>query len=227
MNEITQDQLVKVVPANIRNRINQELIDTINNIEGNEIFKESFRDNLLGYTSVMKDGRFKIQSYIDAVQYVSHKLLGCSNIQAYTKTFPDRFQRFVDEGTTDKDIASYVSAYNKNQLVNKILEQTLVPTHVLNADIYQKAINTQAELMMTANSEKVRSDAANSLLTHLKPPETTKIELDVGIKNDSLIDDLRKTTMELAAQQKQLIEKGILNTKEIAESKIIEGEIIE
>jgi hypothetical protein len=105
------------------------------------------------------------------------------------------------------------------------MEQTLVPTHVLNADLYQKAINVQAELMLSANSEKVRSDAANSLLIHLKAPETTKIKLDIGIQSDSMIEELRKTTMELAAQQRQLIESGVVNAKHIAESRIIEGEI--
>jgi hypothetical protein len=36
------------------------------------------------------------------------------------------------------------------------MAQTLVPSYVLNADLYQKALNTSAELMISAKSEKVR-----------------------------------------------------------------------
>lgn len=228
MNEIvTIDQLKRIVPKQLREKVDESLVDLINNISTDEHFREIYRDNLLSYISVLSEPRYKISSYIEACKYVSHKLLGSSNIEAYTKTFPDRFQRFLNAGCSDKEISHYVSSYNKNQLVNKILEQTLVPTHVLNADLYQKAINVQADLMLNAKSEKVRADAANSLLTHLKPPETTKIKLDIGIQNDSVIEDLRKTTMELAAQQRALIESGLMTTKDVAEMRVIEGELDE
>jgi hypothetical protein len=224
---ITQDQLERVLPKQHRGRITEEVIQEINNIMGDEVVRESFRDNLLGYTNVIGDGRFKIQDYINAVKYVSYKLLGSSNIEAYAKTFPARYQRLVDEGASSKDISAYSTAYNKNQLVNKIYEQTLVPTHVLNADVYQKAINVQAHLMLHANSEKVRTDAANSLLNHLKKPEAAKIELDIGYKEDRSIQELREATMALARQQRELIESGTLNARDIAHSKIIQGERIE
>ena len=166
------------------------MVDEINGLITDPKLRENYRENLLSYTSVLADGKYKIGDYINAVKYVSYKLLGSSNIEAYSKTFPDRFQRLVQEGADDKTISSYSTAYNKNKLVNLIFEQTLVPSHILNADLYQKALNVQAQLMISAASEKVRSDAANSLLTHLKMPETTKIELDVGIKVDKSIEDL-------------------------------------
>jgi len=168
----------------------------------------------------MADGRFKIADYVNAVKYVSHKLMGDSNIAAYTKTFPDKYQRFVQNGVDAKDIASYVTAYNKSKLVNLIFEQTLVPSYVLNQDLYQKALNVQAELMITAKSEKVRSDAANSLLTHLKMPETQKVELDIGVEEDSSIATLRATTLELARQQRLMVEAGAMNAQEVAHSKL-------
>jgi len=224
---ITEEVFKQCLPRQLRNNLTSDLLDNINNIIVNDEIRDSFRENLVSYTSVLNDGKFKIQDYINAVRYVSYKLLGNSNIDAYTKTFPDRFQRMVDEGKDSKFISAIVVGYNKNILVNKILEQTLVPSHVLNADLYQKAINVQAELMLNAKSEKVRSDSANSLLIHLKPPEATKIELDIGIKQDKTIDDLRATTMELVKQQKALIEQGNMSAQDIAHSKIIEGELDE
>jgi hypothetical protein len=149
-------------------------------------------------------------------------MMGKTNIDAYSLTFPDRIKRFTKIKKTAKEISSIVAIYNRSKLVNLIYEQTLIPSWILNQDLYQKALNTQAELMITAKSEKVRSDAANSLLTHLKRPETTKVELDVTHKEDSSISELRQATLELARQQRLMIEAGQSNADEIARSNIID-----
>lgn len=221
MTALTIDQFRQCLPDKVKKSVNQELIDQINSTLSDPEAYEAYRDNLLSYTKVMADGRFKISGYIDAVRYVSHKLMGCTNIDAYTKTFPDKYQRFIQQGVSAKDIASYVTAYNKSKLVNLIFEQTLIPSYVLNQDLYQKALNVQAELMVSAHSEKVRSDAANSLLTHLKMPETQKVELEIGVKEDSTIAALRATTLELSRQQRMMLEAGALTAQQVAHSKFV------
>ena len=221
MSALTIDQFKQALPDKVKKSLNQELIDQINTTLGDPELYESYRDNQISYTKVMADGKFKVSSYIDAVRYVSHKLMGCTNIDAYTKTFPDKYTRFMAQGVAAKDIASYVTAYNKSKLVNLIFEQTLIPSYVLNQDLYQKALNVQAELMTTANSEKVRCDAANSLLTHLKMPETQKVELEIGVREDSSIAALRATTLELARQQRLMVESGAMNAQEVAHGKLI------
>lgn len=218
---LSVEQFKQALPDKVRKSVNQELIDHINKTLSEPELYEAYRDNLVSYASVMKDGRFKVSSYIDAVKYVSHKLMGCTNIDAYSKTFPDKMQRFAAQGVSAKDIASYVSIYNKGQLVNLIYAQSLIPTHVLNQDLFQKALNVQADLMVNAASEKVRAEAANSLLTHLKPPEVKKVELDIGIKEDSSIKQLREATMELARQQRLAVESGASTAQDIAHSKVI------
>lgn len=225
MTALTVEQFRQALPDKVKKSVNQELIDQINTTLSDPDMYEAYRDNLLSYTRVMSDGRFKVTDYISAVKYVSHKLMGCTNIDAYSKTFPDKIARFTAQGVAPKDIASYVTAYNKSKLVNLIMEQTLIPSYVLNQDLYQKALNVQAELMVSAKSEKVRSDAANSLLTHLKMPETQKVELEIGVKEDSAIAALRATTMELARQQRMMLEAGAMNAQEVAHSRlVIEGE---
>lgn len=227
---LTLDQFQLALPDKVKKSINQELIDQINNTLSDPEMYESYRDNLISYTKVMADGKFKVTQYIDAVRYVSFKLMGCTNIEAYTKTFPDKYQRFIQQGVSAKDIASYVTAYNKSKLVNLIFEQTLIPSHVLNQDLYQRALNVQADLMINAKSEKVRCDAANSLLTQLKAPEVKKVELDIGVREDGSIAALRATTLELARQQRLMVESGAMNAQEVAHGKlIIEGtaEVVE
>lgn len=218
---LTIDQFQRALPDKVKRTINQELIDQINTTLSDPDMYEAYRDNLLSYTKVMADGRFKVTDYVNAVKYVSHKLMGCTNIDSYSKTFPDKIQRFTAQGVAAKDIASYVTAYNKSKLVNLIFEQTLIPSYVLNQDLYQKALNVQAELMITAKSEKVRSDAAAHLMNALKMPEVQKVELDIAVKEDSSIAALRATTMELARQQRLMVEAGAMNAQEVAHSKLV------
>lgn len=221
MTALTVEQFKLALPDKVKKSVNQELIDQINQTLSDPDMFEAYRDNLLSYTKVMADGRFKVTDYVNAVKYVSHKLMGATNIEAYVKTFPDKYQRFIQNGVSQKDIASYVTAYNKSKLVNLIFEQTLIPAYVLNQDLYQKALNVQASLMLDEDiSPKVRSDAANSLLTHLKMPETQKVELNMNVKEDSAIAALRESTLALARQQRLMVEAGAMNAQEIAHSKL-------
>jgi hypothetical protein len=221
MSVLTLDSFRTALPDKVKKTVNQELLDSINKTLNDPDMYETYRDNLISYASVMADGKFKMESYVSAVKYVSHKLMGATNIAAYVKTFPDKYQDFINRGVDTKDIASYVTAYNKSKLVNLIMEQTLIPSYVLNQDLYQKALNVQAELMLTAKSEKVRSDAANSLLTQLKMPEVNKVQLDVNVKEDGSIAALRESTLELVKQQRLMVEAGAMNAQEVAHSKLV------
>lgn len=221
MSLMTLEQFQKALPDKMRKTVNQELVDSINTVLSSPDMYEAYRDNLLSYMSVLNDGKYKIMDYVNAVKYCSHKLMGSTNLDAFIKTFPDRYNNYVANGTSSKDIASYITAYNKNKLVNSIMEQSLIPSWILNQDMYQAALNVQFGLMNTAVSEKVRSDAANSLLNHLRPPEVQKVSLDIGVKENSTIDVLRQTTLELVSMQRKMIEANAMTVIDVAESRII------
>lgn len=230
MNEkMTLEQFNGALPRGLKGTVTPKMVDTVNDIIQNTDLRHTYRDNLLGFVGVLKTGKYTSQQYLDAVRYVSHKLMGASNTEAYIMTFPQRYQRLINLGKDRTTISNYVVAYNKNILVNKIMEQTLIPVHIQNLDIHQEAINTLATLMRDAKSEKVRSDSAAKLVDALKPPETSKIQLDVNVKEDSAIQDLRNTTLELVAQQKKMLEAGVSTPKQIAHSKLLieDGEVIE
>ena len=219
----TMDLLKRVLPPGRKGLVNEGLVDSLNTLLRDEQLRENFRTNMVGYCGVLKNPRFSIEEYINAVRFVSYRLLGDSLVVAYSKTFPDRFDRLKAKG----DFSNFVTAYSRTKLVTSILEQTLVPHHILNQDLYQKALNTQAELMLLARSEKVRCDAANSLLTHLKMPETAKIELDVTVKENDAIAELKQSTLELVAAQRKMLEAGAMNAQEIAKMKVVQGTVIE
>ena len=223
---ITTEVLKHSLPDKFKNSVNDELLDNINNTLSDPDLYETYRDNFLSYMSVLNDGRYKITDYLNAVKYCTQRLMGKSQIDSYIVTFPDRYNTMIQNGKSSKDISSIVTVYNKSKLVNAIMEQSLIPSYILNQDLYQKAINVQAELMNTASSEKVRSDAANSLLTHLKPPETKKVELDIGLKQGNEVEQLRNVIAELAGKQRKFIEAGVVTAKETAEQRLI-GKVIE
>jgi len=227
---MTEEQFKAALPPGFKKQINQELMNQINAAISTSESMEIFKENLISYASVLQLGKFKMTNYISAVRYVSFKLLGSTNRDAYIKTFPDKYAQFKADGVSEKDIASYTTAYNKSKLVNLIYEQTLIPSHVLNAPIFQTAVNTLADLMLHAKSEKVRCDSANSLLTHLKRPEVQKVELDIGINQGSIIDDYQIVMRQMVEKQKELIAAGG-DLKQIANASIkkeeIDGEVID
>lgn len=225
---LTPEMFQAALPEKMRKNVNQQLIDEVNQVLSNPHEYEAYRDNLISYTHVMQDGKYKLESYLDAVRYVTFLLMNHTHKDAFMKAFPVKWQKWIAQGVAPKDMASYVTAYHKGKLVNAIMAQTLVPSHVLNQDLYQKALNIQAELMMDSSiSPKVRSDAANSLLTHLKPPETQKIELNVGTNVNDEVKQMTKVITELAAAQRMSIQAGQMRAQEVAHSRIIEAETVE
>ncbi|MBL4704066.1 MAG: hypothetical protein JKY54_06070 [Flavobacteriales bacterium] len=202
------------------------MVDALNNLSTDPIAAENMRENFISYTRVLQEGRFKLDDYVAAVIYTSYKIMGYTNREAYSRTFPQRYSGLVAKGTNEKDILAYVSAYNRGKLVNLILEQSLVPVWVLNQDIHQRAINVLADLMQTAQSEKVRADSATSLLANIRKPENLQVELNIGVKENSGMTELKETLRKLALTQQQLIEDGV-STKTIAHQTIIEAEVVE
>lgn len=215
------------LPEKMRKSVNDQLINYVNSVLSNPDEYVAYRDNLISYTSVMQDGKYKIENYLDAVRYVTFKLMGHTDKDAYMKTFPKKWQDWIASGVAPKDMASYVTAYHKGKLVNAIMAQTMIPVHVLNLDLYQRALNEQFILGTTAKSEMVRSNALNSVLTQLRPPDKQQIELNVSNAPSSELKDLGRAMMELAAQQKLIISSGLQDAQSIAHSRIIEAETVE
>jgi hypothetical protein len=217
---LTLQQVTHALPPNLKNNVTQQLVDNINNCVADPIMAEAIKDNFLSYTQVLSEGKFKTEDYLSAVMYVSFKLMGMTNQDAYARTFPARYRTLLNNGTSAKDISSYVSMYNKGRLVNLILEKSLIPTWVLNQHIYQKAINVQADLMSNANSEMVRMQAANSILTHLAKPKEVGPLINLDLREGSGLNELKATLTQLAQQQRDLIGQGV-TTKSIADQGLV------
>lgn len=204
---LTLSQVQETLPANHRNNITQEMVNQLNNLSDDVDESRTIRDNFVTFSGVLQEGRYKVGDYVRAVMYVSHKIMDKTNQEAYKATFPDRWARMIADGKEKNQISSIVTAYNKGALVTKIMERAMVPTWILNQDIFQKAIQTQHDIMIDPMvSDKVRVEAAHSLLTTLKRPEVKKAELtiDVGL-NDGMA-QMEKTLRLMSEKQLNMIE---------------------
>jgi len=204
---LTLNEIKETLPIAHRNNITQHMVDQLNALSKDPEEARYMRENFVSFSQVLEEGRFKMADYVRAVMYVSHKVMGKSNLNSYIATFPDRYKAMLDRGTVTKDIASIVAAYNKGILVNKIMQQAIIPTWILNQSMFQSALQTQFDLMSDiAVSDKVRCDAANSLLTHLKKPEEHKAELKIEIAVNDGMAALEDRITEMSKKQLNLIE---------------------
>ena len=221
--KLTIADVQEALPGQVKMRVDQEFVDKLNNVCLDPDIRDQVAQNFVDHTVILKDGKYKLEQYLEACTFVTYKMLGFTNQDAYANTFPDRIRRLRAEGKDDKHISAFVAAYRKNKLVNQIMEQALIPVHVLNAGLFQKALNHQAYLMEYAKSEKVQSDAAKSLLDTLKPPEKSKLEVDMTVTDNSGIEELKGILTSLAQRQVTLIESGE-STKAVAHTEIFSKE---
>lgn len=204
---LTLGQVQEALPSNHRNNITQDMVNQLNSLSSDPEEARYIRDNFVSFSKVLQEGRFKVGDYVRAVMYVSHKVMGKSNLESYKATFPERYKDMLDRNRQPKDIASIVTAYNKGQLVTKVMERAMVPSWILNQDMFQSALQTQYDLMTDVSvSDKVRSDAANSILTHLKKPEDNKAELKIEIGLNDGMAALEAQLTAVSKQQLDLIE---------------------
>lgn len=226
---LTLPEVQEALPPGQKGVITQEMVDQLNNLSKDPEEARYIRDNFISFAKVLQEGKFKLSSYVRAVIYVSHKVMGKSNLEAYKATFPERYAKMVADGREGKDIASYVAAYNKGQLVNLVYERAMIPTWVLNQDMFQSALNVQYEIMNDVNvSERTRVEAANSILTHLKKPEANKAELKIDIGLNDGMKALEQRLIEMSQAQKNIIEGKALTAQEVAAlpMNILDAEVI-
>lgn len=227
---LTLQEVQDSLPAGQKGHITQDMVAQLNALSKDPEEARYIRENFITFAQVLSEGRFKLGDYVRAVMYVSHKVMGKSNLEAYKATFPERYKQMIADGRQAKDIASYVAAYNKGKLVNLVYERAAIPTWVLNQDMFQKALNVNCSIMEDPTvSDKVRVEAANSILTHLKRPETNKAELKVEIGMNDGMKALEQRLAEMAEAQQKTIEGKVMSAQEVAAMpmNIPDAEVIE
>lgn len=230
---ITMKELEKAVSPKNRKYITEDMVETLNKIQDPD-FREHYKQNMVSMASILADGTYTTKDFTNAVKFVSYKLLEETDIDAYMMTFPDRYERLMNkwlaEGLTEEQIreqkiSSFVAAYKRNDLVAKVFERTLVPSRILNAPLFQEALNVQVQLMYSSRSDIVKQQAAKTVMEYTHTPEAVKIEMEIGMKEDDEIKALRDEMAKLAAMQLEKIENKVLTSKDVAHTKLLHDPI--
>ena len=217
----------RLVPKNQRGMITPEFCEKVEKCVNDPVLAEQVKSNFISYLNVLSTGKFSMDEYLNAVKYVSFKLLNYTNRDAYAATFPDRWERMVKEGVEEKRMDAYVAMYNKSKLVVAIYEQTIVPTYVLNAPLHQEALNVLAKMIKDPSVRGMaKVKACEAILTHTKQPEIVKGELTIGLQENETIAELREVTEQLANTFRASIGKG-KTLQDVAEAQIIDVKVEE
>jgi len=229
---MTLDELKVLMPSKKQKFMNQELVDMINSAEIRGDFEGEFEKKVVSYSSVLTQGRYKTSDYIAAVEFCTYYLSGDEQAEAYVKTFPSKVKRRVMEGKPPYATGA-PSMYYSGQLVQAIMAQAQMNVRMRHYNKIDFAVETLFELATSRTStDRIRMESADKLLTQLKEPETSKVELEIGIKKDESGLALEAKMLEVAVLQKEAFEQGVdlitlqkLNIKEGSDDDAIDVEV--
>lgn len=220
---LTVEQVSMALPTGMRGLATPEFTDKINNIASDPEVAQVVRENFVSFSKVLNEGKFKTEDYLNAVAYCTYKMMGLSNGESYARTFPQRHADHLARGLDPKTVSSYVSMYHKGKLVQSIMEQAMIPFWLINQEARQKALNVQVDLMQNAQSEMVRTTAANSVLTHTEKPKDMAPLVAINIVDNGL-ESLRAGLREMANAQLGLVGQGV-PVKQLAAHKLVQQEV--
>lgn len=226
----TLEDMKRLMP-NKKNSITQKAVDIINRSANEPEFQgETLVQSAALYENVIKGTRASIPEYLNAIRFCAYVVSNESNYtEAYKRVFYDReFVILRAELETDHpqyaELTSAASRYRRSKLVVDILTASQVPLDLIFAGQRYKAMGVLADVMENGRYDRDRVSAAKELLAATSGPEHMKIELDVGIKEDSAVQQLNDQLAEIVTRQMGMMESGTVSLETLGSLKVIEHE---
>ena len=206
---MTLDELEVAMPKAKKGQINQELLDIINAAEKSGDFEGELENQIIGFSGILQEGRYKATDYVKAVEFCAYFLNGDDQSEAFVKTFPEKVKRRVLAGLSSYSTGA-PSMYFRGQLVQRILAQMELPDRFFHNNKVNKAYDKLYSLMMSPkSSDRIQMECATSLITKLGTVESTKMELNIGIEKDESEVALEHKLLELAELQVDAFKRGV------------------
>lgn len=230
---VTKEELQKAFPAK-KKVITDEAVEIINrSMEDPEFQGESLLQSAITYESVLMGSRVSIPEYLNAIKFCAYISTETANYtEAYKKVFADR--DFVKErkdlptdSTKYSELVSAASRYRRSKLVVDILTVSQVPLDLMFTGQRYKAVGILAHVMENAKYDRDKINAAKELLAATKGPENMRIELDVGVKESSAVQQLNDQLAEIASRSLTHLEAGSTSLKELGAFKVVDDDILE
>ena len=218
--EVTLFDLQCAMPSK-KNTVTQEIADIINKVQQEPEFQgETLLQTMVTYQNVLQTAKVGIKEYISAIRFCAY-LIGMDDnyTEAYKRTFYER--KFVQDrmqlATDDPrygELTSAASRYRRSKLVVDILTLSQIPMEIMFAGMRYKAVGVLANVMMTAKYDRDKIAAASQLLLATKS-DNIKVDLDINVKENTAVTDLRAQLAQMAATQVAYLESGTATLKEL------------
>jgi hypothetical protein len=230
---LTIEDIQRTVPSR-KGTVTQEAVDLINaSMNEPEFQGEPLLQSLGTYESVMVKNKVGITDFVNALRFCAYLLSQDDNYtEAYKKTFYNREfvknRMNVEPGSKEyRELTSAASRYRNSKVVVDILTIADVPLYLMFQGARWKAVGVLANEMETAAYSRDRINAADKLLQHVKPPENIQIEMDIGVKENSAVQQLNDQLAELAKSQKTHLESGSATLEDFGSMKVRDDSIID
>lgn len=211
---ITKEELVRRFPAK-KGTLTAEVVQLVNDANNDPDFNgDEFLENMMTYQSVMLKNSGSLAEYVNALKFCAYLE---SNVSNYTEAYKraranDDFvierADLAKDSNGYKELTNAASRYRKTPMVRDILTQAEMPLYLMFQGARYGAVAKLVEEMEDAMYSKDRISAAKAILEHVKPPDNLKVELDIGIKQDNVIDRYENMINSLVEHQKQEILDG-------------------
>ena len=212
---LTVEDVQNALPSR-KNAITQELVDVLNEVKDEAEFQgEPLLNTAVVYEKLMINNKASVREFVDAIRFCAYLVTMDDNYtEAYKKTF--YYRDFVKERMSADtksikyaELTSAASRYRRNnKLVADLLVYSQAPLEIMFLGWRYKAVGVLADTMMNAKLDRDKINAAKELLVATKGPETKRIELDIGVKENSAIASLNEQLSVMAGKQVMLLESG-------------------
>ena len=239
--DVTVERLKELFPKK-KGTITEETAALINAANSDPSFNSNeFVEQMISYRALMENGGYSMKEYITALKF-------CAYLESEEDNYTEAYKRArssdewvmarADAGTETlqyRELTSAASRYRKNPLVKKILTECDMPLYLMFQGARYKAVAQLEKEMTTAAYSRDRISAADKLLTHVKPPDDIKLELEVGMNAEarSATDMLNEQLMKVAMGQRAQLDAGMsitdvqklkISTEKIEDAEIVDGE---
>jgi len=230
---VTIDDIKKAMPSK-KHLITEEAVDIINaSVEDPEFQGESLIQTAAMYEGVLQGTRSSITDYLNAIRFCAYMTTNESKyVEAYKKVFADR--DFVktriglpSNSTKYTELTSAASRYRRSKLVVDILTVSQVPLDLIFTVYRYKAIGVLADVMEHGKYDRDRVNAAKELLAATKGPDNIKIALDVGVRENSAVQQLNDQLAEIASRSLLHLKAGSTSLKELGAMKVVNDVVME
>lgn len=110
------------------------------------IFQDYMEESFIANSTILRDIKTDIKSYINAIKFVTLKHRCESQTEAWKVCFPEKHKRLVDNGKADV-VSVHASIYSRTKLVNRIEANSMTALHIQYAGARHEAIVKQLKLM--------------------------------------------------------------------------------